>query len=68
NRTGNDPNNQFNGQSMIIAPWGKVLWTGAEHEEYAVIDVDFSEVEEVRTRIPVYEDRRPSLYEPLFEK
>ncbi|MCZ8537531.1 carbon-nitrogen family hydrolase [Paenisporosarcina quisquiliarum] len=68
NRTGDDPNNQFNGQSMIIAPWGKVLWTGAEHEEYAVIDVDFSEVEEVRTRIPVYEDRRPSLYEPLFEK
>lgn len=68
NRTGTDPNNRFNGQSMIIAPWGKVLWTGAEQEEYAVIDVDFSEVDEVRTRIPVYEDRRPSLYQPLFEK
>jgi len=67
NRTGNDPNNQFNGQSMIIAPWGKVLWTGAEDEEYALIDVDFSEVEEVRTRIPVYEDRRPALYKLLFE-
>lgn len=68
NRTGVDPNNQFNGQSMIIAPWGKVLWTGAEEEGYAVIDVDFSEVEEVRTRIPVYEDRRPSLYSSLFKK
>ncbi|WP_342542633.1 carbon-nitrogen family hydrolase [Paenisporosarcina sp. FSL H8-0542] len=68
NRTGNDPNNQFNGQSMIIAPWGKVLWTGADDEDYAIIDVDFSEVEEVRTRIPVYEDRRPLLYKPLFEK
>lgn len=68
NRIGTDPNNQFNGHSMIIAPWGKVLWTGAEHEESVVIDVDFSEVEEVRTRIPVYEDRRPSLYHSLFEK
>ena len=67
NRTGSDPNNQFNGQSMIIAPWGKVLWTGAEDESYALIDVDFSEVDEVRTRIPVYEDRRPSLYSPLFK-
>lgn len=68
NRTGVDPNNQFNGQSMIIAPWGKVLWTGAEEEGYAVIDVDFSEVEEVRTRIPVYEDRRPTIYNSLLEK
>lgn len=67
NRTGVDPNNKFNGQSMIIAPWGKVLWTGAEDEQYALIDVDFSEVEEVRTRIPVYEDRRPALYHPLFK-
>ncbi|QBP39639.1 carbon-nitrogen family hydrolase [Paenisporosarcina antarctica] len=68
NRTGSDPNNHFNGQSMIIAPWGKILWTGAEQEEYALIDVDFSEVEEVRKRIPVYEDRRPALYNSLFEK
>ncbi|AWE06222.1 carbon-nitrogen hydrolase [Lysinibacillus sp. 2017] len=52
----------FNGQSMIIGPWGEVLWTGAEDEELAIIDVDFSNVDEVRGRIPVYEDRRPSLY------
>lgn len=67
NRTGQDPNNRFNGQSMIIAPWGKILWTGDDSEEIAIVDVDFSEVDEVRSRIPVYEDRRPSLYKPLFE-
>ncbi|WP_019412601.1 carbon-nitrogen family hydrolase [Paenisporosarcina sp. TG20] len=67
NRTGSDPKNHFNGQSMIIAPWGKVLWTGTEQEEYALIDVDFSQVEEVRTHIPVYEDRRPALYKTLLE-
>ena len=52
----------FNGQSMIIEPWGEVLWTGGEDEELAIIDVDFSKVEEVRSRIPVYDDRRPGLY------
>ena len=55
NRISRKPEN-FNGQSMVIEPWGEVLWTGAEDEELAVIDVDFSKVDEVRTRIPVYDD------------
>ncbi len=58
----------FNGQSMIIEPWGEVLWTGSETEELAIIDVDFSKVEEVRSRIPVYDDRRPGLYSGVVEK
>lgn len=57
----------FNGQSMIIQPWGEVLWTGAEDEELAIIDVDFSVVDEVRGRIPVYDDRRPELYENVVK-
>ena len=52
---------------MIIGQWGEVLWTGAEDEELAIIDVDFSNVDEVRDRIPVYEDRRPSLYEKVIK-
>ncbi|MCJ7843650.1 carbon-nitrogen family hydrolase [Lederbergia sp. NSJ-179] len=62
NRRGSDPNNEFNGHSMIIEPWGNVLWTGTENEELAIIDVDFSIVSEIRERIPVYDDRRPDLY------
>ena len=58
----------FNGQSMIIQPWGEVLWTGAEDEELAIIDVDFSIVDEVRGRIPVYDDRRPELYDNVVKK
>lgn len=58
----------FNGQSMIIEPWGEVLWTGAEDEELAIVDVDFSKVEEVRSRIPVYDDRRPGLYAGVVEE
>ena len=62
NRIANKKEN-FNGQSMIIEPWGDVLWVGGDEEELAIIDVDFSVVDEIRTRIPVYEDRRPNLYD-----
>lgn len=58
----------FNGQSMIIEPWGEVLWTGSETEELAIVDVDFSKVGEVRSRIPVYDDRRPNLYAGVVEE
>ncbi|CAM5193209.1 putative amidohydrolase OS=Ureibacillus acetophenoni OX=614649 GN=SAMN05877842_10620 PE=3 SV=1 [Ureibacillus acetophenoni] len=67
NRISNKPEN-FNGQSMIIEPWGEVLWTGAEDEELAIIDVDLSKVDEIRTRIPVYDDRRPGLYSGVVEE
>ena len=67
NRISRNPDN-FNGQSMVIEPWGEVLWVGAEDEELAIIDVDFSKVEEVRGRIPVYDDRRPSLYAGVVEE
>lgn len=33
-----------------------------------IIDVDFSTVDEVRGRIPVYEDRRPGLYEKVIKE
>ena len=66
NRTARNIDN-YNGHSMIIEPWGEVLWTGNETEEVAVIDVDFSKVDEVRTRIPVYDDRRPNLYEQVIK-
>lgn len=57
----------FNGQSMVIEPWGEILWAGGEDEELAIVDVDFSKVDEVRTRIPVYDDRRPELYQDVLK-
>lgn len=57
----------FNGQSMVIEPWGEVLWTGSEEEELAIVDVDFSKVDEVRQKIPVYDDRRPELYKDILK-
>lgn len=62
NRVGEDPNNSFNGNSMVIAPWGEVLWVGADEETIGLVDINIEEVEEVRKRIPVFKDRRVDIY------
>ena len=67
NRIANKVQN-FNGQSMVIEPWGEIVWTGSETEELAIVDVDFAKVDEVRGRIPVYADRRPELYENVVKE
>lgn len=62
NRVGSDPNNFFDGNSMVIAPWGEILWTGGNEEAVQIVDINLTEVEEVRNRIPVFLDRREVLY------
>lgn len=63
NRIGSDPNNEFGGSTMAIAPWGEVRLDMKKAEGVAYVDIDLDEVEEVRKRIPVFEDRREKLYE-----
>ena len=62
NRVGSDPKNAFGGSSMVIAPWGEVRLDMAMQEGIGYADIDLSEVEEVRKRIPVFADRREVLY------
>lgn len=62
NRTGASGKDVFFGHSMVIDPWGEILVEGGEEEALLVADIDLGLVDEVRTRIPVFEDRRPSLY------
>lgn len=62
NRVGEDPNNSFNGNSMVIGPWGELLWTGNNEETIEIVEIEIEEVEKVRQRIPVFQDRREKLY------
>lgn len=62
NRVGSDPNNEFNGHSMVIAPWGELLVHEQEAEGIYYADIDLEEVDKVRNTIPVFQDRRPNLY------
>ncbi|MBM7649578.1 putative amidohydrolase [Bacillus ectoiniformans] len=63
NRSGSDPNNVFAGHSIIIDPWGEIIAEAGEGEELLIGDIDLSKVEEIRERIPVFEDRRIQFYE-----
>ncbi|MCM3267385.1 carbon-nitrogen family hydrolase [Paenibacillus elgii] len=62
NRVGVSGTTEFFGHSMVIDPWGEVLAEGGETETIIRAAVDLSEVPAVRSKIPVFEDRRPSLY------
>jgi omega-amidase len=63
NRVGSDPNNSFAGQSMIIDPWGDIVAeASAANEEILFAEISPELVDEVRTKVPVFNDRRVDLY------
>jgi len=62
NRVGTSGTTEFFGHSMIIDPWGEVLAEGHSNEEILTATINLSLVDEVRRRIPVFEDRRPQHY------
>ena len=63
NRVGDDPNNEFNGHSMVIAPWGELLLSNETNEGIYYAEIDLQEVKRVRETIPVFQDRRTNLYD-----
>ena len=62
NRVGVSGGTSFFGHSMIVDPWGEIVAEGGEGEEIVTAGIDLDAVDEVRGRIPVFEDRRPRLY------
>ncbi|GAB2691885.1 carbon-nitrogen family hydrolase [Paenibacillus thermoaerophilus] len=62
NRVGVSGGTAFFGHSMIVDPWGEIVAEGGEQECIVRGRIDLGLVEDVRGRIPVFEDRRPSLY------
>jgi omega-amidase len=50
------------GHSAIYDPWGEELVHASESEEVCVTTLHVDTVDEVRAKIPVFEDRRPPLY------
>jgi omega-amidase len=62
NTAGMNENDVFNGRSMIIDPWGKVVAEAGSEPTILYSDVDLDMVDSVRERMPVFQDRRPSVY------
>lgn len=68
NRVGADRANTFGGHSAVIDAWGNVLVEGGESEDLLFATVDLGVVDEARSRIPVWVDRRPELYTSLRDR
>jgi omega-amidase len=62
NAAGETGGTVFGGHSMIVDPWGKIVIEGGEDPMLLTAEIDLDLVDEVRERIPVFEDRRPDLY------
>ena len=63
NRVGENPDNKFNGHSLIINPLGEVLSDSGDQETLTVYDLDTSKMEKFTQQIHVFEDCRPELYD-----
>ncbi len=63
NRVGHSGATRFCGHSCIIDPWGETVVEGDESENLLLAEIDLAHVAEIRTRIPVFADRRPEVYQ-----
>lgn len=62
NRVGESKGTAFFGHSCIIDPWGETVIEAGETEVLLTATIDTAVVDDVRQRIPVFEDRREELY------
>lgn len=53
------------GRSMIIDPWGTVIACAPDREGVIIADIDLSEVDKVRKKLPSLTNRQPTAYKTL---
>jgi len=63
NRVGESKGEVFGGGSALIDPWGEAVVEAGSSAALLTAEIDLSKVDEVRKRIPVFEDRRPDIYQ-----
>lgn len=51
------------GHSIVVDPWGSVLWEAGEVETVEIVPVELSNVEAVRQSLPLLAHRRSDLYQ-----
>jgi omega-amidase len=62
NMAGRNDSDVFNGHSMVIDPWGVTISEAGSEPTILYSDVDLNLVDSIREKIPVFRDRRPSVY------
>lgn len=51
------------GHSLIVDPWGEVLWKAGAGEEVAVVTIEMEKVSQVRQNLPLLSQRRLDRYQ-----
>ncbi|WP_269523364.1 nitrilase-related carbon-nitrogen hydrolase [Coraliomargarita parva] len=62
---GNDPSNkkvEYFGHSMVVGPYGEILFEAGEDEEIGIIEIDAGLLDKARSTFNSIEDRRPETY------
>ncbi len=62
NAAGTTGDTVFGGHSMIVDPWGKIVVEAGEAPMLLTAEIEMDLVDEVRKRIPIFEDRRTDVY------
>jgi len=62
NAAGQSGDTVFAGHSMIVDPWGKIVIEGGEEPQLLTADIELDVIDEIRERIPVFEDLRLDIY------
>jgi predicted amidohydrolase len=63
NRVGADRANTFGGRSAVVDPWGNVLAeAGDSMPELLIATLELDVIEQARSFLPVFHDRRPDVY------
>jgi len=63
NSAGDSNGNEMAGHSAIYDAWGETVVEGGTHEDIITATVDLSHVAEIRQNFPIFEDRRPDVYD-----
>ncbi|MDP0490527.1 MAG: nitrilase-related carbon-nitrogen hydrolase [Verrucomicrobiota bacterium JB023] len=58
NRIGADPNVTYNGQTLVVDPWGKIVATAEDREEVLAAQLDLAALREWRASFSALRDRR----------
>lgn len=53
---------QYFGHSMVVDPFGEILFEADETEQLGFVEIDLSQVEASRKKMPSFQDRRSALY------
>jgi omega-amidase len=54
---------QSYGHSLVVDPWGEVLWQAGEEETVGIVTINTDKVAQIRAELPLLNHRRLDLYE-----